>query len=92
MQEVSACGSRASECGSEATELHSQRLCFLSVFLPPLLILFLSMRGIDSTAYTILRCVSQILPQLKRLFNDGGCGKVLVRNWGIKEAVVPGKD
>jgi len=43
---------------------------------------FLSILGMDGSASSILRYASRILPQLKRLFSDAGCSRVLVRNWG----------
>lgn len=81
----------ASEYVGEAIELRDGRPLF-PFFLLPFLVQFLSMPAIESTASSLLRYASQILSELKRLFSDGGCGRVLVRNWGIKEAIVLGKD
>lgn len=89
-QEVTACRSMASEYVEEAVELWDGRP-LLPFFFLPFRVLFLSMLAIDSAASSILRYASQILPELKSLFSDS-CGSVLVRNWGIKEAIVLGKD
>lgn len=86
-QEATACRSRVLEYVRDGN-----RRPLFSFFLPPFLVPFLSVPGIDSTASSILRYSSQILPELKRLFSDGGGGRVLVRNWGNKEAIVLRKE